>query len=128
MRILVDMNLTPGWCTVLQAAGHDAVHWSTLGRRDAPDKELFDWARTECALVFTHDLDFGHLLALSGDTGPSVVQLRVQAPTPDLWAATVVQVLADHATILAQGALATIDPNRHRVRILPIGVHPTTGQ
>lgn len=51
---------------------------------------------------------------------PSVVQLRVQAPTPELWGAVVVRVLASHADLLHRGALVTVEPHRHRVRLLPI--------
>jgi hypothetical protein len=31
-RILVDMNLSTEWISLLQAAGHQAVHWSDVGR------------------------------------------------------------------------------------------------
>jgi predicted nuclease of predicted toxin-antitoxin system len=41
------------------------------------------WARNNDYLVFTHDLDFGILLAHSRDSGPSVIQVRTQDVTPD---------------------------------------------
>ena len=31
MKLLVDMNLSPRWVGVLNAAGFVAAHWSTLG-------------------------------------------------------------------------------------------------
>ena len=55
--ILVDMNLAPDWIPVLVAAGHNAVHWSTVGAPTALDSDLMDWARTNDQLILTHDLD-----------------------------------------------------------------------
>jgi predicted nuclease of predicted toxin-antitoxin system len=37
MKLLVDMNLSPKWCSVLQAEGWDTVHWSDVGTASAPD-------------------------------------------------------------------------------------------
>ena len=31
MKVLIDMNLSPRWATVLTHAGLEAVHWSRLG-------------------------------------------------------------------------------------------------
>lgn len=78
MKILLDMNLSPTWAPLLI----DAVHWMQLGPVNAPDNELFEWARSNDATVFTHDLDFGTLLALTGAESPSVFQIRTQDVTP----------------------------------------------
>jgi predicted nuclease of predicted toxin-antitoxin system len=50
----------------LRAAGHEAVHWSEVGDPRAPDTVLMQWAIAHGYAVFTHDLDFGTMLALSG--------------------------------------------------------------
>ncbi len=42
-----------------------------------------DWARPSGYVVFTHDLDFGALLAASHAGGPSVIQVRAQDVLPD---------------------------------------------
>ena len=39
MRLLVDMNLSPFWVPFLTAQGYQAVHWSTVGAANAPDRE-----------------------------------------------------------------------------------------
>jgi predicted nuclease of predicted toxin-antitoxin system len=39
------MNLTPRWVPFLRDAGHDTVHWSSVGRISAKDIEIFDFAR-----------------------------------------------------------------------------------
>jgi predicted nuclease of predicted toxin-antitoxin system len=40
MKLLVDTNLSPRWVGLLGAAGVDAVHWSTVGPKNAPDTEI----------------------------------------------------------------------------------------
>ena len=39
MKILIDMNLTPRWVEFLCSVGHQAAHWSAIGRISAPDRE-----------------------------------------------------------------------------------------
>ena len=83
MKILLDMNLSPTWQETLTEKGHKAVHWSNVGSPDASDKTLLEWAREHDFVLFTHDLDFGAILAASKANAPSVVQLRMQDITPE---------------------------------------------
>ncbi len=77
------MNLSPTWVPVLKDAGFEAIHWSSVGKADDVDKVIMDWASQHGWLVFTHDLDFGTLLALSQAGRPSVFQARTQDVSPD---------------------------------------------
>lgn len=124
MKFLVDMNLPPAWCQVLRQAGHEAAHWSEVGRFDAPDAELFAWARTHEHVVFTNDLDFGAILAITGAQKPSVFQLRSFELDPARIGAQVIAALATLETELITGALVSWDVSRSRVRILPLGANP----
>lgn len=63
MKFLIDMNLSPLWVAFLADQGFEAVHWSTIGPPEAADTEIFDFAAAKGWIVFTHDLDFGILLA-----------------------------------------------------------------
>lgn len=45
MKLLVDMNLSPGWVDRLRQHGFETVHWSTVGAATAPDDEILAWAR-----------------------------------------------------------------------------------
>jgi predicted nuclease of predicted toxin-antitoxin system len=76
VKVLVDVNLSPGWAAVLAAHHIEAVHWTSVGDPRATDAELMGYARDHGYVVFTHDLDFGTLLALTRARGPSVVQVR----------------------------------------------------
>lgn len=120
MKILIDMNLSPDWATALAAANFEAVHWSSVGSPRAEDTEIMAYARANGYLVFTHDLDFGTLLALTQAESPSVIQVRAQNILPAHLARTVIEVLRSYQSVLEQGALIVVDENRARVRILPL--------
>lgn len=63
MKLLVDMNLSPAWIEFFESSGYHAIHWSSVGDPRAPDYVIMDWARANDYVVFTHDLDFGAILA-----------------------------------------------------------------
>jgi len=120
MNIVIDMNLTPLWIPVLQEAGHSAVHWSAVGSSCAKDSEILKWARDERYVVFTHDLDFGAILAATVADSPSVIQIRTQDPVPDCCGRMLLDVLQRFSKVLDAGALISVDENRARVHILPL--------
>lgn len=120
MKILLDMNLSPDWVGFLEAEGFEVRHWSTIGDARATDAQIMAWARENGFVVFTHDLDFGALLAAAGSAGPSVVQVRAQDVLPAAIGSDVVRVLRMRRDDLDQGAIVTVDRARSRVRILPI--------
>lgn len=91
-----------------------------MGDARATDKEMIDWARENGYIVFTHDLDFTTILALTGASGPSVLQVRTQDVTPAHLEDSVVAALTDHANEIESGAIVVVDEARSRVRILPI--------
>jgi predicted nuclease of predicted toxin-antitoxin system len=121
MKILIDMNLSPDWVKVLENAGWETVHWSTVGDIRAADDVIMSWARERGYIVFTHDLDFGVLLALTQAESPSVIQARTQDVFPDVFGGRLIKVLREHESTLEKGALLTVDEEKSRVRILPFG-------
>lgn len=70
--------------------------------------------------MFTHDLDFGALLAATRAQGPSVVQVRAQDILPNALGPRLVNVLKQFQAELEHGALITVDDAKSRVRILLI--------
>ncbi|MEI7432019.1 MAG: DUF5615 family PIN-like protein [Betaproteobacteria bacterium] len=120
MKLLVDMNLSPRWVSVLADAGIEANHWSSLGVINAPDSEIMAYAKVNEYVVLTHDLDFGAILAATHGEKPSVVQIRAEDVSPDVIGAQVVIALRQMAHELEEGALITVDPNRTRLRVLPL--------
>ena len=120
LKLLVDMNLSPEWAPALRKHGWQAVHWSTVGDARASDKDIMDWAVAHQYVVFTHDLDFGTMLALSHEAGPSVLQIRTEDTLPDHLEGSVIAALNQHEADLSTGALVVVDESRSRVRVLPI--------
>jgi predicted nuclease of predicted toxin-antitoxin system len=120
MKIVIDMGLSPEWRETFEEHGFEARHWSEIGNPKAKDREILAWAREHAYIVFTHDLDFGHLLALTHAAGPSVIQVRTEDVLPATIGPLVVRALRQHRGQLKSGALVVIEPASFRVRILPI--------
>ena len=120
MKLLIDMNLSPKWVSVLKEAGLEAAHWSRIGRPDAPDYEILEYARSNGYVVFTHDLDFGTILAATKADCPSVIQIRTQNVAPEHLGQLVVSALHQFEKHLEDGAIITVDQKKLRARILPL--------
>src|SRR5271165_4425240 len=76
------MCLSPLWVQFFADSGFDSVHWSGIGDPSAPDSEIMDYAGRNGMVIFTHDLDFGALLASRKTRRPSVIQVRAQDILP----------------------------------------------
>lgn len=122
MKLLVDMNLSPDWVAVLEQAGWETVHWSSVGNLRATDSEIMAWAKQNGCVVFTHDLDFGTVLALTQAEGPSVIQVRTQDVTPSAIGKLVVNALRQFQSQLEKGALIVLDEANARARVLPLKI------
>jgi predicted nuclease of predicted toxin-antitoxin system len=120
MKILIDMNLSPSWASVLEEAGIEAVHWSKVGPANAPDPVLMAYAALNGLVILTNDLDFGIALAVLNTEKPSVAQIRGEDLLPASIANQVVSALRQMQAELEEGALLTIDPRRTRLRLLPL--------
>src|SRR5437879_165970 len=82
MKLLVDMNLSPVWVSLLRGAGFEAVHCPVVGSSHALDAEIMAYARQRGYVVLTHDLDFGAILAATHGDRPNVVQIRAEDVRP----------------------------------------------
>lgn len=122
MKFLGDMNLSPRWVAELSGAGWPAEHWSELGKANASDLEILSYAAANDYVVLTHDLDFGTILAITHGKKPTVVQIRSMDISPDVVAAQTIAALRHAEIELAAGALLTIEPDRARLRILPLRI------
>jgi predicted nuclease of predicted toxin-antitoxin system len=118
--ILIDSNLTPFWVEFLRSEGIDSVHWWTVGKGDAPDTDLMDWAGARNAIILTGDGDFSQLLALGKLSSPSLIFLRTSERNPEGPGLSVVEA---HRRIVGRsegGMIVMIDDRGIRMRALPI--------
>ena len=114
------MNLSPAWVPALRKHGWQTVHWSDVGDPRASDKDVMERAVTHHYVVFTHDLDFGAMLALTHGVGPSVLQIRAANILPDYLENSVIAAPNQHEADLSSGGLVVVDESRSRIRVLPI--------
>ena len=105
VRLVVDMNLSVEWIPEFARNGWSAVHWSTIGDRRADDSVIMAWALSNDRIVFTHDLDFGTMLALTHATGPSILQVRGQNVLPEEIGTVVISALRQYEAELAFDAV-----------------------
>lgn len=120
MRFLVDENMSRKWVRELKSQGHRAEHWLEVGKAAALDKLIMQRARVTSAIVLTCDLDFGDILAASGNSKPSVLQLRPGKMKADILMPSVLAAINKYSQLLQDGALLTIDLKKSRIRALPL--------
>ena len=120
IRLLLDMGLAQSTAEFLRSLGHDAIHLRDEGLQRLPDDQIVTKAQVERRTIITHDLDFGRIVALSGDTVPSIVTLRLSDMKPTLVNDALRSVLEGAARSLEDGALVTVTDRGMRIRPLPV--------
>ncbi|MFN3761863.1 MAG: DUF5615 family PIN-like protein [Anaerolineae bacterium] len=121
MRFLLNMNVPRSLASSLAAEGHSCRHVGDIGMSRATDEAILQEARMHQEVILTHDLDYGHLLALSGEPAPSVVIFRLRNTHPENLFARMMRVWADIEEPLQRGAIVVLEDAALRVRPLPIG-------
>lgn len=84
------------------------VHTRELGLSRATDQELVDWAVRERRHVVTFDSDFAQIVALSGASVPSVMQLRTGPSDHPRLAAILLRALEEAQDELDKGAIVSV--------------------
>lgn len=121
MRFLVDNAVSPRVAEGLRLAGHDAEHVRDRGLARATDEELFEIAARESRVVVSEDTDFGTVLARRSERRPSVLLFRrLSDRSADALLALLLANLEIVAESLHAGAIVVIEPERIRIRRLPI--------
>lgn len=82
--------------------------------------EIFEYAKSNGYVIFTHDLDFGTILAATNTDFPSVIQIRIQDVTPEHLSGYIISAIHQFEKHLEAGALITIDEKKSMARILPL--------
>lgn len=86
----------------------------------ASDEAILREARVHQEVIITHDLDYGHLLTLSGESAPSVMIFRLRNTHPDNLFAQMMRVRTEIEGPLQRGAMVVLEDAALRVRPLPI--------
>jgi predicted nuclease of predicted toxin-antitoxin system len=120
LKILVDESLSERVAHDLREAGHDAIHLGALGLLGSPDRIVMRIAQQQGRVLIAADTDFGELLALSHNPGPSLILMRRAPHRPVAQARIILQNLAQIEGDLAAGAVVVMTAQRLRIRLLPI--------
>jgi predicted nuclease of predicted toxin-antitoxin system len=119
VKFLLNMNLPPELGRKLAEAGHDWRHAVELGMARACDAEILAVAKDEGETVLTHDLDYGQLLAFSGDSSPSVVIFRLRRVGTGLLSRRLLDSWGEIEEVLEAGAIVIVEAAATRIRRLP---------
>ena len=124
MRVLLDQGVPRRAAALLRESGVDALHVADLGMSTASDADLLSWCRDHQAVAVTLDADFHASIALSGQTAPSAIRLRVQGLRGPEVARLLLDILTTREAQLTAGALVTVQHGRLRLRKLPVAKRP----
>lgn len=120
MKFLLDMGLGRNTALFLRKAGHDAVHLRDEGLQRLSDQGIVAKAIDEGRVVLTHDLDFGRIVALSGDQYPSVITFRLDDMRSQQVNRYLQDILERFASELERGTLISVTDQSVRVRRLSV--------
>ena len=120
MKFLLDMNLRREFRQLLQQEGHSCRHVGDIRMARASDTSIIEEAHKNQEVIITFDLDFGHLLAFSGEASPSVIIFRTRNTELSAMLARIVNSWPEITDALSNGAIVTIEDYSIRIRRLPI--------
>jgi predicted nuclease of predicted toxin-antitoxin system len=120
MKFLLNMNVDRTLGAELKRRGHSCHHAGDIGLSRATDVEIISEARRANEVIITHDLDYGHLLAFSGEKAPSVIILRLRDLHSDQVSLRIDSVWEEIESPLVEGAIISLSDKSLRIRSLPI--------
>ena len=120
MKLLLDMGLAPRTASFLRAGGHDAIHLSEENLQRLSDERIVEKAVAERRVIITFDLDFSAIVALQRLAQPSIILFRLEEFTTERINSILLELLTVHQNVLQSGAIIVVEPDRIRVRSLPI--------
>lgn len=120
MKFLVDDALSL-LALGLNDAGRDAVHVRDRGLQRADGAKLLEVAAAEERVLISEDTEIGTLLALAAFTRPSIILFRhTTNRSASALESTLLANIGSIESALEAGAVVVIEPDRIRIRRLPI--------
>jgi len=120
VKILIDMNIPLDYSKFLKEKEIETIRWSDVGLSNAPDEEIMQYAKANDFIVLTSDLDFSALLSMTHAIKPSIIQTRISLICADRAVDMIISAAKRYSNELAKGAILSINPQKARVRLLPL--------
>jgi predicted nuclease of predicted toxin-antitoxin system len=120
MNFLLNMNIHRDMAALFEKRGHACRHVGDIGMARTKDEEIVAEAKRTGEVIITHDLDYGHLLAFSGESAPSVIILRLRDLRIEEVMARLDSVWKEIESPLQDGAIVSLSDKSFRLRRLPI--------
>jgi len=120
MNFLLNMNVDRDMAAPLKKRGHVCRHVGDISMSRTKDVEIVAEAKRTGEVIITHDLDYGHLLAFSGESAPSVIILRLRDLRIDEIMSLLDAVWNEIESPLIGGAIVSLSDKNLRIRNLPI--------
>ena len=120
MKFLADMGISPKTVVFLKQIGFDAKHLHEENLDTLADNLILEKAHREHRVILTHDLDFGELVAASGDNLPSVIIFRLRNMRPENVNRHIESIVLNHKPELDAGAIISVTEGQIRIRMLPV--------
>lgn len=121
MKFIADMGVSQRVAAWLRTQGHEVLHLRDEGLHRLPNGQIFEMAKARRSVILTFDLDFGEIIAFSGESAVSVVLFRVNNTTSPFVISRLQTALPSAAEALQSGAIVVVEDSRHRIRRLPLG-------
>lgn len=84
------------------------------------DTKILNYTAKKDMVLITQDLDFSALLALSGNSHPGVITLRLKFPSPGNVNKSLKKLLDSQAEKQIKGSIIILEETKIRYRRLPI--------
>jgi predicted nuclease of predicted toxin-antitoxin system len=120
MKFLLDVGISPQLGQLIEGRGHSFRYLPVYFSSKTSDHEILNIAAEAGEVIITHDLDFGKLLAFSGQNQPSVILFRIHHISAQIFYELILKAWDFIAEPLHTGALVVIESESVRVRMLPI--------
>ena len=120
MKFLLNMNMPRSLGIRLMQNGHECRHVGDIGMFRSKDIGIVQFAKESGEIIITHDLDYGNILAFSGNSSPSVIIFRLRYSRPDNLFFRMITEWHEIEIHLLKGAIIIIEDATLRIRDLPI--------
>ena len=120
MKFLIDNNISPKLAFLLSKTGFESIHVKDIGKHSAPDLEIFQFAFENDYIIITADTDFGFLLSKWDKNLPSIIIFRFFSYNPEVQLSALKVIAENHSAELISGSLILVQPEKIRIRTLPL--------